>query len=263
MQLVGLALLGFVAALVASITGGNSLITVPVMILAGMAPGSAVATNMLVVTSLSAGAAARFRRAGAIPLHPTVGLIVASVPGSMLGAFIALHVSDSFLRTTVAVAAVAMAILILFQPDLGARASLPSRRRRLLGYAALGLWSVYGGMFSGGYATVLTMGCVGFFGLPLLEGVALTKVVNLLGSLAATLVFAAEGKIDWTVGSAMSLAAVVGGWVGANFALRWGPQTVRRLLFVTTLLLAGKLVDDARRSWRSPTHGAQAGKRAS
>jgi uncharacterized protein len=261
MRLAGLALVGFVAAIIASITGGNSLITVPVMILAGMAPGTAVATNMLVLTSLSAGAAARFRKAGVFPLHPTLGLVAASIPGSMLGAFVAVHVSDSFLRTTIAVAFVVMATLIWFQPELGARRSLPSRRRRLFGYAALGAWSIYGGMFSGGYATVLTMGCVGLFGLPLLESVALTRVVNLLGSFAATMVFAAHGKIDWTVGSAMSLAAVLGGWVGAHLALRWGPQTVRRLLFVTTVLLAGKVVHDARRSWHSPGRSTPVEKR--
>jgi len=84
-MLVGLALLGFVAAAIASITGGSSLLTVPVLMLSGVDPATAVATNMLVLTSLSAGAAARFRRAGGIPLHPTAGLVLLSVPGSMLG----------------------------------------------------------------------------------------------------------------------------------------------------------------------------------
>ena len=182
--IVALVLLGFVAAVIASITGGNSLLTVPAMMIAGMAPGTAVATNMLVVTSLSAGATARFRSAEAIPLHPTLGLALVSVPGSMLGALVATHVSEQFLRATIALAVVVMATVILFQPDFGAGSRVSSRPRRIFGYVALGLWSIYGGMFSGGYATVLTMGCVGLFGLRLVEGVAVTKVVNLLGSLA-------------------------------------------------------------------------------
>ncbi len=256
MHLVALALVGFLASLVASITGGNSLITVPAMMVAGMAPGTAVATNMLVVTSLSAGAAARFRTAKAIPRHPTFGLIAVSIPGSMLGAMTATKVSDGFLRSAIAVAVVAMAVLVLLQPEFGVRTKVPSNRRRVFGYFSLGLWSVYGGMFSGGYATVLTMGCTALFGVRLLDGVALTKVVNLFGSLAATAVFASRGKIDWSVGSVMSLAAVTGGWVGANVALRWGPQTIRRLLFVTTLVLASKLVYDTRRSWRAMRTGS-------
>ena len=255
-MLVGLALLGFVAAAIASITGGSSLLTVPVLMLSGMDPATAVATNMLVLTSLSAGAAARFRRAGGIPLHPTAGLVLVSVPGSMLGAFLAVNVSETFLRTTVAVAMLGMTSLILLQPDFGQRAKLPSQRRRVLGYATLGLWSIYGGLFSGGYATVLTLGCAGLFGLTLLDSVAATRVINLAGSLAATLVFASQGKIDWAAGSAMSLAALAGGWVGAHFALRWGPQTVRRLLLVSTVALSGKLLWDAARSQRTSGRAA-------
>jgi hypothetical protein len=59
----------------------------------------------------------------------------------------------------------------------------------------MGAWGIYGGMFSGGYATVLTLGCVGLFGLRLLEGITVTKVVNFAGSLAAMLVFVAEGRV--------------------------------------------------------------------
>jgi uncharacterized membrane protein YfcA len=251
MSLIALALLGFVASVVASVTGGSSLITVPVLMLSGMAPANAVATNMLVLTSLSAGAAARFRKAGTIPRQPTLGLVALSVPGSMLGALFAVRMNEDFLRGVVAVAMVAMTLLILLQPDFGLRPRVSSRRRRIWGYAVLGVWSIYGGMFSGGYATALTMGCTALLGLPLLDSVAVTRVVNLAGSLAATLVFVSQGKVYWTIGSAMSLAALGGGWVGAHLALRWGPQTVRRLLFISTVLLSGKLLYDVVRAHSS------------
>jgi uncharacterized protein len=251
-QLFALAVLGFVAAIVASVTGGGSLIMVPALMLSGMEPASAIATNMLVLTSLSFGAAARFRSAGAIALHPTLGLVLVSVPGSLAGALIAVGLNAELLRTIVAVAMVGMSLLILFQPSFGVRARPPSRRRRVAGYALLGAWSIYGGLFSGGYATVLTLGCTSLFGLKLLESVAVTRVVNLAGSLAATLVFAAQGKIDWIVGPPMTLAAFFGGWLGAALALRWGPQTIRRLLLVATVFMSGKLLHSALRAQSAP-----------
>lgn len=58
---------GRVASVFASITGGNSLLTVPVMMLAGMGAAGAVATNMFVLASLSLGAAVRFLRSRAVP----------------------------------------------------------------------------------------------------------------------------------------------------------------------------------------------------
>jgi uncharacterized membrane protein YfcA len=246
---------GFVAGVFAAITGGNSLLTVPVMMLAGMDAASAVATNMVVLASLSLGAVVRFLRSRVVPFHPTAGLILVSVPGSILGAFIAVWMSELVLRTIIAVAIVGMGFLLAFQPQLGAAKRERSPRTRLLGYVAMAAWGVYGGMFSGGYATVLTLACVAFFGVRLLEGIAVTKVVNFAGSFAATLVFFAEGRVQWSVGVPMSLAAMLGGWLGAHLALRWGPQPVRRLLFVVVTGLGAKLVYDAERAW-VPRHGS-------
>jgi len=214
-----------------------------------------VATNMFVLASLSLGAAVRFLRARAVPVHPTAGLILVSVPGSVLGAFLAVLMSELALRSIIAVAMVAMGFLLAFQPQLGASRRERSPRMRVVGYVAMAAWGVYGGMFSGGYATVLTLACVAFFGLRLLEGIAVTKVVNLAGSLAATLVFVVEGRVQWGIGLPMSAAALLGGWAGAHLALRWGPQPVRRLLFVVVTGLGAKLVYDAERAW-VPRQGA-------
>jgi hypothetical protein len=93
----------------------------------------------------------------------------------------------------------------------------------------LALWALYGGLFSGGYAIVLTLGIVVFFGTPLTEAVGIAKVVNLAGSSAAALVFVSLGKIDWAVGVLMGAAAVVGGWIGATISLRAKPEFIRRL----------------------------------
>ncbi|HVZ34347.1 MAG TPA: sulfite exporter TauE/SafE family protein [Polyangiaceae bacterium] len=113
----------------------------------------------------------------------------------------------------------------------------------------MAVWAIYGGMYSGGYATVLTLACVFFFGIPTLEAIAVAKVVNFAGSLAATLFFISQRRIQWDVGLSMSATALAGGWLGAHLALRWGPQTLRRLLFVAVTVLGAKASYDAARRW--------------
>jgi uncharacterized membrane protein YfcA len=227
----------FVAGIFASITGGTSLLTVPVMLVAGMSAGDAVATNMLVITSLSLGSVLRFRSAGVTSRNPTVGLVLVSLPGSLLGTHLAVGMNEAALRTVIAVALVGMTIVLALQPKLASRPR--ASRTRAAGYAAMAVWAVYGGMYSGGYAMVLTQACVFFFGLSLLEAIAIAKVVNLAGSLAATVLFASYRRVQWHVGLAMSATALAGGWLGAHLALRWGPQTLRRLLFVAVAGLRG------------------------
>ena len=54
---------------IGAITGGNSLINVPLMIMVGMTPRQAVATNMFAVTFMTISATARFARARVLKLE--------------------------------------------------------------------------------------------------------------------------------------------------------------------------------------------------
>lgn len=240
-----LAVVAFVSAALGAITGSTSLVTVPAMIFVGMDPKTAVGTNMLTLVFLSAGATFRFQRAAAIVRHPTTWLSVVSVPGSLLGALIAVSLRAAVLRTVIAAAVVAMALVLAASPDFGESRGAKSRAVRITGYAVAAAWAIYGGLFSGGYATVLTFACVAFFGTTLVDGIALTKPVNLVGSIVAAAVFAYEGRIDVTVGGAMSAAALLGGWAGADLVISRGATWALRIFAAVVLILGAKLLYDA------------------
>ncbi len=52
----------FATAIVGVITGGNSLVTVPVMMMCGFQPRAAIATNMFAITFMTLAATMRFAR---------------------------------------------------------------------------------------------------------------------------------------------------------------------------------------------------------
>ena len=230
----------FAAAAVGAITGSTSLVTVPVMLLVGMDAKTAVATNMLGVLCLSVGAMVPFARERQI--NPTIGLAIGSIPGSVVGALAALAISEVALRTIITVAMLAMALVLIARPRFGDDGQARTAFLRAAGYAAMTVWGVYGGLFSGGYATVLTVACVAFFGLPFVNAVAVTKVVNFAGSLAAVAVFAAERRIDWRVGLAVGATSLAGGWMGARLAIERGTAWIRRVFVLVVSALAVKLL---------------------
>ena len=238
----------FAASVLSSITGGTSLITVPVLLLMGLEPRGAIATNMVVVAAISAGAAAKFHLEGAIPRRPTLPLVVSAIPGSVLGALAVGYLDERVLRLIILCALTAMVAILTVRSDFGARSDGRSRRTILIGYAALALWSVYGGLFSGGYATVLTFGIVFFFGCNLSQSVAISKVVNLVGSLAASAVFATQHVIRWDLVPLLAVSAALGGWLGARLVLRARPEQIRRLF---ALVLAGIATKTGYDTWRS------------
>jgi uncharacterized protein len=225
---------------IGAITGGNSLINVPLMITVGMSPRQAVATNMFAVTFMTISATARFARAGMLKNRLLIPLGAITFATSALGALIAVKLPETVVKLVVGVSMAALVIFIAVQR--GANPPPPTRARRVAGLVGTTLLGVYGGFFSGGYTTLMTVLCVVCFSLTMMESVAITKPVNLISCLAASLVFFAGGLVDLRIGLPLAAANLVGGWVGAHFALKGGDRFVRALFLLTVAALAAKLL---------------------
>lgn len=237
------ALVAFATAVVGVVTGGNSLVTVPALLALGMPSRQAVATNMFAVTFLALSGWIRFARSGRIRWDVTTPLVGITLVTSWLGARLVSTLSEPVVRAIVAGSLVVMLGVIALRPRFGeGPARSVSRARYATGMAIAAVLGVYGGLFSGGYTTLLTFTCVGLLGTSLGEAVGLTKVVNFASSAIASVEFARQGLIDWRLAAPLSLAMIGGAWIGAGLAVRLGHRFMRAV-FVTALVgLSLKLV---------------------
>jgi len=117
-----------------------------------------------------------------------------------------------------------------------------SHSRRVVGYVATFILAVYGGLFSGGYVTMLTAVFVFFFGLTFLQSVATTKVINLFSSLVATVIFALHGVVDYKLGAVLGVTMFLGAITGGHVTMRLNPIWLRRIFLLAVLGLAAKMV---------------------
>jgi uncharacterized membrane protein YfcA len=225
---------------VGAITGGNSLINVPIMIMVGMTPRQAVATNMFAVTFMTISATARFARARILKWNLLLPLGIITAITSALGALIAVKLPETVVKLVVGISMGALVVFIAVYRK--AEPPAPSRARRMTGYVVSTLLGIYGGFFSGGYTTLMTVLCTVCFSLTMMESVAVTKPVNLISCAAASVVFFMGGIIDLRIGLPLAAANLVGGWVGAHAALKGGDKFVRLLFLLTVGALAVKLV---------------------
>jgi uncharacterized membrane protein YfcA len=225
---------------VGAMTGGNSLINVPLMIMVGMTPRQAIATNMFAVIFMTVSATARFARARMLRASLLLPLGVLTLATSAAGALVAVKLSETTVKLVVGIS---MAVLVVFIAlHRKAAPPVPTPARRWAGFFGTALLGVYGGFFSGGYTTLMTVLCTVCFGLTMMESVAITKPINLLSCLAASVVFFAEGLVDLRIGIPLAAANLVGGWLGAHAALKGGDRFVRALFLATVAALAAKLV---------------------
>ncbi len=226
---------------IGAITGGNSLINVPILITLGMAPRQAVATNMFQVTFMTLSATMRFARGGYIKRDLLVPLGLITAATSALGALLTVKLPETTVKVVVGVSMAALVLFMAFYRQ-SAQPAVVSSRRRLLGYLGATALGVYGGFFSGGYTTLMTVLCTVALGLSLMESVAITKPINLISCVAACAVFFASGLIDLRVGLPLAAANLVGGWIGAHVAIKQGDKFVRLLFLATVAALAAKLL---------------------
>jgi uncharacterized protein len=229
-------------AFISVVTGGTSLITVPVMMQLGINPHVAVATNMLTLIFLSLGGTVPFLKGQLIPRKRLPALIGLTMIGSVLGALLLLAVPAKAMPFVVALAMIAVAVFSLTKGNAGVSpvAGKPARISEVAGYGLTVILGVYGGFFSGGYVALLTAALVACFRVTFLESVAVTKVLNLFSSLVATAVFAVRGLIDWKLGLILGAASFAGATAGAALARKLSNHTLRRVFLVAVLVLAAK-----------------------
>jgi uncharacterized membrane protein YfcA len=238
--LLWLMLIFFVTSAIGVVTGSTSLITVPVMFQFHIEPRTALATNMFALTFMSVGGALPFVRGQGVNRKRLPLLIALTLAGSLIGAFLLLLVPVRSVSIIVSTAMIAVAIfsVVYRRSGLQNAEGSPSAVAEFSGYALTFLLGVYGGFFSGGYVTILTVVFVTLFRLSFFEAIATTKVMNVFSSAIATGVFMWHDLIDYRLGMILGATMFVGAVVGARFAIRIGNLWVRRI-FLTAVWVLG------------------------
>jgi uncharacterized membrane protein YfcA len=232
------------AGLVDSIAGGGGLISIPVLLWAGLGPIETLATNKAQAVFGSGTATWNFARRGAVDLKASAFAVVATFAGAALGALSVQQLDPSLLERLIPVLLIAFALYFLVSPRVS---DVDSHQR--LGLGAFGLTigfgvGFYDGFFGPGTGTFFAMGCVAFLGYGLRRATALSKLLNFTSNLAALLVFLPGGHVVWAIAAVMAVGQTLGAWLGSHLVLRHGAGLVRPMLVASSLLISGKLLFD-------------------
>jgi len=235
----------FLTSVVGVVTGSNSLIAVPVMFQFGIDPRVAVATNMFGLVFMSIGGTIPFVRQKKIDYRKISPFIVLTIISSAIGALLVGILSGDGIKLIVSVAMIAVALFTLLRRNAGVGEEIEPRRYSVpLTYVLVFLLGIYGGLFSGGYVTVLTAVCVGIYGMRYGEAVASTKLINVFSSAIATLIFMWQGLVDYRLGLILGVTMFAGAYIGAHFVTKLNDLWLRRIFLTTVILLAIKTLYD-------------------
>jgi len=231
---------GLAAGVINTMAGGGSLLTVPLLVLAGVPGNVANGSNRIGILTSNVTAAATFRRLGVSGLTRILPVLVPVAIGAAAGAVLVGQLADETFDRVFGFLMVPVLIVSLRQPrveakETGGRWSSPVAA---LVFFGIGL---YGGAFQAGIGLLLVL-ALSQSGLDLVVANNIKVLVTLVVTLAALPVFILGGRVDWAPALVLALGFAAGGVMGARFTVRGGDRIVRPVLVLSVLGFSGRLL---------------------
>ena len=239
-----LGLVAFVAGFVDAIAGGGGLLCLPALLLAGLDPVSALATNKLQGSFGTASATFAFWRKGALDPKqhwPTVAMVFAAACAGVAAVAIS---PKQFLMAMMVPLLIFIALYFAFAPRMSEVESKPRLALSAFTFGFAPAIGFYDGIFGPGTGSFFMLALVSLFGVGLVEATGRTKLFNFTSNIAALLMFILTGKIIWTVGLLMGGAQFIGAQLGSHLAIKNGAKIIRPLLVLVCMAMATKLLLD-------------------
>lgn len=221
-----------------ALAGGGSLITFPALIVAGVPPTIANATNTVALSPGYLSGTLSQRRDLAGQRDHLVVLAPTSVLGGIAGGWLLLATDEGVFEVLVPFLILGASLLLAAQarvkPWIARQLSerRPERRDDVWLEAVLVfLASVYGGYFGAGLGIVL-LAVIGISGInkSLARMNALKQAISLCVNTAAAAYFVWSAEIVWSATIAMAVGAIAGGWAGGRLATRVEERRLRAIV---------------------------------
>jgi len=230
---------GLFAGAINTVAGGGSMLTVPLLVLAGVPGNAANGSNRVGILTSNVAAVATFRRLGVDGLRHASRVVVPVVLGGLIGSFaVGRLLDDAAFERVFGLLMIPLVILSVRRPSNASGDRAWSTTKVVIVFLLIG---VYGGAFQAGVGLVL-LAALTRSGFDLVMSNSVKVIVNTAVTVVALPVFILSGDIAWAPALVLAAGFVVGGWLGAQATFRGGEVLIRRVMVVAALGLAGRLI---------------------
>jgi uncharacterized membrane protein YfcA len=237
LELLFLFVAGFVGGVINSIAGGGSFITFPALLFVGVPPIIANATNTYASCAGYMSGTFAFRRDLKRHQSELPRIIVISLVGGVLGAWLLLQTPETVFTQAIPWLLLLATALFAFGAQLNTSIKIWAGSHRhasiagavLMALLLLGVCT-YGGFFNAGLGIIalsyLTL--AGHTDINAMNGLKLLIASTV--SIVAIALFVHDGVISWYAGTVLLLGTLAGGYSAAHLSRRLPQQMVRRFV---------------------------------
>lgn len=238
---------GFLAAFVDSIAGGGGLISMPVLLMAGLPAHLALGTNKFAGAFGCFSSAYKYSKSGKTNIDLLKKLIPFTILGCLLGVKCVLSISENILNILVFLMILIVALYTYLKKDLGKEDKFENLSKENIKKGIIMAFTLgfYDGFFGPGTGTFLTFAFIKIYGFDFLHASANTKILNFTSNFTALILFMFSGQILYKVAIFYAISMVLGGYIGAKVAINKGSQLIKPIFLFMAVAVAIKLLSQA------------------
>jgi uncharacterized membrane protein YfcA len=237
----------FTAGFVDAIAGGGGIISIPAYLVAGLPSHYTAGCNKFSSSCGTFVATIKYILSGKVKFRIAIYSALGSIAGGYIGASLALIISEPTLRILMLIVLPLVAIFLFFQKKLGIEPiekELSLFKQSVISIV-IGLFiGCYDGLLGPGTGTFLILAFSGILGFDLVLSSGCAKVSNLASNVTSVIVYLIGGKVIFALAIPAALFSMIGGYLGARFAVKRGAKFVRYIMFVVLGLLFVKTAFD-------------------
>jgi uncharacterized protein len=215
-----------------SVAGGGSFIAFPALLWTAVPPIPANATNTIALWTGAAASGGAYRNRLDVARRLMIPLLVASFIGGFFGAILLLKTpAHTFMRVLPWLTLAATMLFAFGKKLAGTRGSLIEHETTSAILIAATFFQfvvgIYGGYFGGGMGIVM-LAMLAALGMTDIHAMnALKSVMGFVINGVAVVTFILAHAVYWRHGMVMILGAIVGGYLGAHYAMKLPQSWIR------------------------------------
>ena len=226
-----------------AVAGEGGLLSTPLLIMAGLPPKTAVASNKAIAMFGNIATCTGFIRGKKVRFKELKLIIPIMLIGTVIGIEILKTTSNSFMGKFVPAVLIILVFFIIFIKNTGTKEKKISKSKlsKIITMLVLFAIGIYDGFYGAASGAFMSMTFMFVFGFEIVDSLATSRFLNLLICTTATILLIPTGLLDIKFILIASAGRMVGGYLGSYIAITKGARFVKPIFIIAVVVAAVKM----------------------
>ncbi|MCP4176947.1 MAG: TSUP family transporter [bacterium] len=228
----------FFTGIMDAVAGEGGMLSTPLLIMAGLPPITAVASNKAIAMMGNIATCTGFIRGKKVKFSKLKCIIPVMLIGTAIGIEILKVISNQFMGKFVPVTLLFLVFFIIFIKDTGLKDRNISKSaiNSIITLTVLFIIGIYDGFYGAAAGAFMSMTFMFIYGFNIVDSLATSRFINLLICITSTVMLIPSGLLDIKIILIASGGRMVGGYFGSYIAITRGAKFIKPIFLIAVII---------------------------